>query len=51
MIEIHHKIATNLMNSDRFDEAFKELQKLESLEKQIYGESSTNIGKTYKKIS
>jgi hypothetical protein len=46
-----HKIVVNLTEREDYEGSMKELLKIEALEKHIYGESSSIVGKTIKKIS
>jgi hypothetical protein len=48
--KVKRNISLLCLKSDRNDDALNELREVEDLERALYGESSTQVGKTYKVI-
>ena len=50
LIFIIHLLCNNLLKQENYEKTISELKRAEELEKQIYGESSTQLAKTVTKI-
>ena len=48
--KVKRNVALLLLKANRYDEALDELAEVEELEKTLYGETSVQIGKTFKVI-